>query len=305
MLSNKFLISYNYGILTIKKNKDYFNIYNEFEAITNVTAIVGDNGAGKTSFLRNLINIISSNNESLNSEVGPCIVGFYDNTKNIFNIYVKGVNIQTISSSKEFTYNLVDFEGDLYKKLNSFNVLFLTNSTDSESKDSENIFININARSLIETSKLYFIDELKKIKTISINREIFEKLLISKADIKLEEFLYIKYFSDMKEKNIKFCGKTFNKIQIVVKPFYYLVDLNDYTEEIKSFGEEIRNKKFSECYFIDILFKNLLFEIICNFEDITDFWVRIKYLNFFNNDIFFSKVLEILHRPESRTTYSY
>lgn len=262
VFSDKFNIEYFDNILKIRSNELFINVYEHFESIVGVSAIVGDNGAGKTSLIRYIINAITSDELGHEFELAESLIAFYYPEERMIKIFCHNKNIE-LENFTELTVEKHKYKGNLYKLLKNFNVLFLTNSIDSECKDSQNNFININARSLIETSNLYFHDKLNFIKANILQKKCSEQVFRKNNILKLEDFLYIKYFSDIKTKNLKFCGKTYNDVEIVVNPFYYSIDLDDFSQ-LSQYEAFFKQKSFNEVYFIDILIKNLFFDILSN-----------------------------------------
>lgn len=262
VFSDKFNIEYFDNILRIKPNELFINVYEHYESIVGVSAVVGDNGAGKTSLIRYIINAITSDELGHEFELMESLIAFYYPEEKIIKVFCHNKNIE-LENYTELKIEKHRYKGNLYKFLKNFKVLFLTNSIDSECKDSQNIFININARSLIETSHLYLHDKLNSIKANSLQKKCSEQILRKSNGLKLEDFLYIKYFSDIKTKNLKFCGKTYNEIEIVVNPFYYSVGFDDFSQ-LSQYEAFFKRQSFSEVYFIDILIKNLLFDILSN-----------------------------------------
>lgn len=89
------------GKINMEKNKNYLKcIYDEYDVIENVTAIVGKNGVGKTTILR-LINEIFSNKSEL-----KFIIVYKENEKRYLysnleeNIDLSNLNIRVISKRK-------------------------------------------------------------------------------------------------------------------------------------------------------------------------------------------------------------
>lgn len=290
VFSTKFDVNYSESKLTIKR-KNCINVYDQYTSISELTAIVGDNGAGKTSLLRYIINVISNDAISVDFEIEKCMIGFYCPDKNEITVYKKNEGIRIdCDCGCGVKINVIDFNGDLYKYLKNLNVLYLSNSVDCECKDSDNLFININARNFIETSNIYFRKKINMTRPINSNRRIFDALLRGNDVIKLEDFLYIKYFADISEKNLAFCGKTYDKVELVVTPFYYK---NLDTDKMSIDIGEIKSHKISDCYVIDILIKNLLFEILSNTKsrDIEIVKNRIRYFEKVN-DMFFLEYLK-------------
>lgn len=290
VFSDKFNIEYFNNSLIIKPNELFIDVYEQFESIVGVSAIVGDNGAGKTSLLRYIINAITSDELGHEFELEESLIAFYYPEEKLIKIFSHNKNI-TLENYTELTIEKHKYKGNLFKLLKNFNVLFLTNSIDSECKDSQNNFININARSLIETSNLYFHDKLNFIKANILQKKCSEQIFRKNNILKLEDFLYIKYFSDMKTKNLKFCGKTYNEIEIVVNPFYYSIDLDDFSQ-LSQYETFFKQKSFNEVYFIDILIKNLLFDILSNLNQNSRFiYLIIECINYCNS---FEKLVEKL-----------
>lgn len=290
VFSDKFNIEYFNNSLIIKSNASFIDVYEQFESIVGVSAIVGDNGAGKTSLLRYIINAITSDDLGHEFELEKSLIAFYYPEEKLIKIFSHNKNV-TLENYTELTIEKHKYKGSLFKLLKNFNVLFLTNSIDSECKDSQNNFININARSLIETSNLYFHDKLNFIKANILQKKCSEQIFRKNHILKLEDFLYIKYFSDIKTKNLKFCGKTYNDVEIVVNPFYYSIDLDDFSQ-LSQYETFFKQKSFNEVYFIDILIKNLLFDILSNLNQGSRFIYLITELIYYCN--YFEKFVEKL-----------
>ena len=181
--------------LIIKPNASFIDVYEQFESIVGVSAIVGDNGAGKTSLLRYIINAITSDELGHEFELEESLIAFYYPEEKLIKIFSHNKNIM-LKNYTDLTIEKHKYKGNLFKLLKNFNVLFLTNSIDSECKDSQNNFININARSLIETSNLYFHNKLNFIKANILQKkcseQIFRKNNILKIFYTLNIFLILK-----------------------------------------------------------------------------------------------------------------
>ena len=140
-------------------------------------------------------------------------------------------------------------------------------------------------------SNLYFHNKLNFIKANILQKKCSEQIFRKNNILKLEDFLYIKYFSDIKTKNLKFCGKTYNDAQIVVNPFYYSIDLDDFSQ-LSQYETFFKQKSFNEVYLIDILIKNLLFDILSNLNQGSRFIFLITELIYYCNS--FEKFVEKL-----------
>lgn len=206
--SNKFLVEYNSirKELQIKKNKYYINIYSSYKAISNLTAIVGNNGAGKTSLLKYIIDfLVDDNHIELKKSLSEGLIGLYDKKHNKIYVYQFNENIKIVKSNIT-NVKLLNFDKNSYLHIDNLNILFLSNSTDIEIRETNGTFININARSVIETLESYFSD-----------KDGYYGHWDSRS---FEEFLYLKYFSYLNKNNIKFCGKSYSQVELSILSYY-------------------------------------------------------------------------------------
>ena len=87
VFSDKFHIEYFNNSLIIKPNASFIDVYEQFESIVGVSAIVGDNGAGKTSLLRYIINAITSDELGHEFELEESLIAFYYPEEKLIKIF--------------------------------------------------------------------------------------------------------------------------------------------------------------------------------------------------------------------------
>ncbi len=85
----KFVFSYDSGVLTCRNNPDYIdNFFSDSGAVTNITALVGRNGAGKTSTLKAILKS-AFNARNFNPSVNKVDANIFDESY-IASFYIEG-----------------------------------------------------------------------------------------------------------------------------------------------------------------------------------------------------------------------
>lgn len=130
-LDSKYIFDYNHenNTLSVKENENYvedffsLDINNRTSKISSITAVVGKNGSGKSTFIDIILNAFSTS--SLNDifiiysekENASDIKKLYYYSENLRNINIKGINFKEIDLQKKF---LIVNTNQLYKTFTDY-----------------------------------------------------------------------------------------------------------------------------------------------------------------------------------------
>ena len=285
----------NPSIIQYIDTSDNLNIMNEGK-ITNITAIVGSNGTGKTS----LLSYIARNNclakqgyekrDEYEYNKDKSIYIFFEDDKfyichNLENelkhdCFPKNVDIFHQRSDTPKEKMLCDIRQQLI--INLTNSTFIPDCFRLYSKDDSSYNVNLNLHSLYLVSTRFYnslwgIDEYKK---PNFDTKGFAKIIQLKRNEKtFQEILDILYYNFLKKNNISnFVGRFKDEISVY---FDNIISLTDkiYIEDTEKFennnGKKYfeKRKEFSEKYDVynnektsrnnatNVLYLNLLFEV--------------------------------------------
>ncbi|QKF83068.1 AAA family ATPase [Halarcobacter ebronensis] len=167
--------------LIIEENKNYISIFPEN---INVTAIIGENGSGKSSVLEIIFNFLY-NEATLN--VNFFLLYQNDNTKYLYQ------NKITVKKTNEFNYHHLN--NDIFKKFSNFISAYI-NNVDNEFESKENLpkqlFVDNNKLDINFNSKIILSNYLED-KNTYFKGSINKFFIPNKVQIKLK---YIKLNED-------------------------------------------------------------------------------------------------------------
>ncbi|WP_323587606.1 AAA family ATPase [Aliarcobacter butzleri] len=286
--------------LTINENKDYVSI---FPDNINVTAIVGENGSGKSSIISFIFNNINNEHKSFNVN-NYIFILFKDGKKFIFstiqNIHPDSILISTyhVSKNENKTLNLI--MNSFYISLYDFKISSNSSMKNKQGKkdyfpnrilnfkkiekiDSKLIFNEI----LLENEKRYFTKYFSPSEIKIVTNSLFNAV-INEKDRK--EFIEIRYLSDDIDKNKNIIDSMLFVIYTYLSSLLY-----------KNFRNKLRNlselKKVSSLK----IFRKVLSDMLHNLKEFYSN-ERIQYpnieilLNELNNIFQYSeKIIENKH----------
>ena len=249
--------------LTISKNNDFFNIFRN-GVISNVSAIVGENGTGKTSLLEH-IRDVKGKSENIYDET---IEVFWDNRD-------KRIKIYTNTTFSVCNSNGIDLE-TYHDKKATVTKIFLTNSYYCSLSDNNTLSsIDLNIKNLNQISSSFYkkvCDYPRKPTERSRNHsysqiDIFDELMTYhyEAEDNTKHFQSICdliYYHDLFKHGIgDFLSKNQLNITISFKPYNY----NEFTY-YQAIGIETFAKELSEILSIhnnlNILTRSIIDEIL-------------------------------------------
>lgn len=244
--------------LTINENKDYVSIFPEN---INVTAIVGENGSGKSSIIEVILDFTIRKDSLING----LVIRLYQIDKELILIKDDGSRIyqfkKSINQEKEISFLLS--EEDLEKKgleKNLFKAIYYKNILDENrvlTNDKTTIDLSSHEK-LINGLSLYYSNNVKKIFTFLKNNK-------KKLTFKLPNKLYIeKSYFDLVE-----------LVSNVLRPTRY----NKYRDKLLEIIKNNRTIKF-DLYLIDHIYNSSLTDKFpdLEIERITDNSSFIEYL---------------------------
>ena len=258
-LTNEYSILFNEksNVLKIKKNDNYYNIFKN-NVITNVNAIVGYNGAGKTTILEYIYRMDSlpyvktsdylskGEIEEINRNITIQIYKTNENLLIIHNIK-EGISIEGISKVQVInTYDLIQEENVIKKKLN-LTKIYLTNSIYNyglngyfiKSSQYENIALTYQS---LKTFMQGFYDKINRFPRGLIKDNwfnCFQQIVIyNKNENDFQQMCDFLYFDKLlKDRKIEsFTGKVATKLILKIKSLRNLLyNLSSVSQAIKRY----------------------------------------------------------------------
>ncbi len=260
--------------LTINKNSD--GIENFFGNKTNVTAIVGKNGSGKSAILE----LLFSNNIELSDIKGDYYFIVVIGSKLILYYFLRQQLIASkeleLSTKKEYIFSFVDIKDSPCKKIENLSSIFYTSSNIIQSVTRKNNIENSYNLSLFET-ETYRVKKLKSIEnSINMikNNIKFNKLFQPPSNIyitfknnqedKVLSVIYTEQVVQIKEN----CEEDF--LNKVLEEIAYIIYVNSHNE-IRVIEDSIINNNPNT--FLDLL------KILCDAQSYPNFSTFKNFIN--------------------------